>query len=529
MRKFGKGMFPYNMLGNLRVPNFSHINTGGFDYDIACVEASQNERTWLATHHDMIVGLGDYTTWILPETDYNALKNINPDLIFVQYIPYNTMLPAMVTWMENWCTSNSRDPELLYYHYYYDTTVRLRNGATKTVLGYGGGTAETLSESRAVSSWWAGIYPNVCPTSQTFRDAFNAYAAAVVTVNASANKYCDGVFLDTFQGTVDDYYIMYLQNTIEMIALGKTNRASAEIQASADLVTALKYLKQYLTSYAGKTMMVIPNAGDISYTYHWMPSVFHDALTTSPPIYTEMGVEYLIASGFNSYERIQYLKKTYDDMDAGFTFFINSQTNFATGVPFGFIQFILASHYLINHTNGYFSYHRGNANTYAAFTEDGLHPYSVDYPSASHQYSHWHKNIEYDIGSPVVRSENDYWGSSGTDRFFVFASEGTAYNSTKVLGRKYENALVLAKFGSVGGWDNIGINPITYALNGNYQRLLADNTLGDVITEITLGYGEGAILIGEENSYAFSVAWQNTATNSWQNTTTNSWSSHAWE
>ena len=84
-------------------------------------------------------------------------------------------------------------------------------------------------------------------------------------------------------------------------------------------------------------------------------------------------------------------------------------------------------------------------------------------------------------------------------RFFVFMDGGSSY---KILGRDYEKALVLAKFGNVGGFDNIGINPTTHSLNGSYRRLLEDNSLGPIINEITLGFGEGAILIREGTDLA---------------------------
>nr|MDA8087420.1 hypothetical protein [Nitrospiraceae bacterium] len=48
---------------------------------------------------------------------------------------------------------------------------------------------------------------------------------------------------------------------------------------------------------------------------------------------------------------------------------------------------------------------------------------------------------------------------------------------------------------SHAGWANIGTEQVTYPLNGNYQQLQPDNTLGPVIHSISLGFGEGAILI----------------------------------
>ena len=83
---------------------------------------------------------------------------------------------------------------------------------------------------------------------------------------------------------------------------------------------------------------------------------------------------------------------------------------------------------------------------------------------------------------------------AGTDRFFIFADGGSTY---QIMGREYENALVIAKFTDTAGFANIGNNPTTHPLPGafSFRRLNEDNSLGPVISEITLGYGEGAILI----------------------------------
>jgi len=456
--------------------NFTHIQTGGYDYAYDTIQNSPNEAAWLATHHDIIIGLGDWQTGRMPETLYDTMKRANPNARFYQYIAYNTMLPNMSTEMEAWCQANGRNAEELYYHYYNDTQVRLRNNQLVTFRGYGGGSAQTLKDARVPATWWSGQYPNINPTSQTFREAFKAYAANVITVNKANNKYCDGVLLDTFEGTVDTYFDIHLENTIELRNLGVTESAAARRRVTTDLLASKNDLEAYLSQYAGKTIRVIPNAADVDNVYQWFPDVYKNALA-SP--YDELSIEFLITSGYTSLARIPRLKQVYDDMAAGFFFFINSQTNYEQNVPFNFTQFILAVHYLINHPNGCFSYHLGSASYYGG--RDG-----------TLQNTHWHKNIEYDLGKPTIRSQPDYWGEQNTDRFFVFADGGSQY---KILGREYERALVLAKFGNVGGWANIGINPTTHELPGDFRRLLADNSLGPVIRQVTLGFAEGAILI----------------------------------
>ena len=134
----------------------------------------------------------------------------------------------------------------------------------------------------------------------------------------------------------------------------------------------------------------------------------------------------------------------------------------------------------LNHPNAHFMYHYGNAGNY------GGYPYGNPKPT------HWHPNMEINIGTPVTRTGADYWGGTNTDRFYEFAS-GSDY---RILAREYSNALVLANFGS-GGWDNIGNNLTTHQLDGGYYPLLDDNTNGPAVTSITLGQSEGAILLKE--------------------------------
>lgn len=463
--------------------NFPHIKTGGFDYDYGIVLNNQAEMQWLAQHHDMIIGLQNQSasSMKLAESVYDGIKAANPNVKFIQYIPFNTVTPIMSSWMENWAQTNGRNIEDLYYHYYYDTAVRLRNQSIVTFPGYGGGTATSLAGARVPSAWWNGTRPNINPTSQTFRDAFNNFTLDVITINSSNNKYADGVFLDTFDGTTDDYYNLHLENTIEMRNLGYTTESTARQKAEGDLLLARDGIEQYLTQTIGKPMLAIPNAAELDFVFNSRSRIYADKFNA---LYNEMAIEYLVTSTYTSLwwgTRIPQLRQLYDSMEQGNLFFLNSQTNYATNIPFNFTQFILAVHYLVNHPNGYFSYHKGSASWYGG--ENG-----------SMRTTHWHQNIEYDIGEPVIRNGQDSWGQSNTNRFFVFADGGSTY---QIMGREYDKALVLAKFGNVGGWANIGINGTTHSLGGNYRRLQEDNTLGSVINEVILGFGEGVILIKE--------------------------------
>jgi hypothetical protein len=84
----------------------------------------------------------------------------------------------------------------------------------------------------------------------------------------------------------------------------------------------------------------------------------------------------------------------------------------------------------------------------------------------------------------------------------VFATGADPANPTltfRVYQRAFSNALVLYKPLSAGTNGTTGTTAdgtaTTFALNGSYRILNADNTLGPVVTSITLRNGEGAILI----------------------------------
>lgn len=486
--------------------NFSHIRTGGFDYAYDAlyedVGGDYTEAEWVATHHDVVIGLGDWDHWRTPEALYDAMMAANPNLKLYGYVAYNTMLEDMDDWMRTWIDENSGTSENLYYHYSGDTIVHLRSGSTLAVKGWGEGTASSVTEARVPSCWWNGAYPNICPTSSDFRNAFNAYCAYVITVNAGEGKYTNGVLLDTYEGTIDDYYDIHLENTNEMIALSKDTEELANAQATADIIAHKNELEAYLTTISGASCDVFPNGADIDNIYLWYPELYTDALS-SVSSYNELCIEYLISSGYNAISRITRMKQLYDDMDAGYTFFVNSQTTYEDDLTFDYVQFILGTHYLVNHPNGIFSYHRGSASYYGH--RDG-----------TIRTTHWHKNIEYDIGSAQTRSETDYWGDTGTSRFYTLYDGGDSY---KVLARDYENALIMCRFNQTGGWANVGGSTKYFKIpntgkmaigtsqgsvtvgsgkthsRGGYQRLLSDNTLGDPITGVTLGGANGVILI----------------------------------
>ncbi len=565
---------------NAQSQNFPHIKTYGFDY----IRFSDNNGEfidnlkWLANRHDWIVG--PKALWpsqgvdYLDALTYNTIKEENPDVKIMKYLPYHSIAPTTQIWLEDWATNNGYNPEDLYYHYDINTPVRIVNseyasasgtvgvinieqtnpviieltprydlpagakliitdidGSTHpvdgntylvlpiqgqrhkyylytndaspqpvdgtgfpaftgdwgyttadngvvTVPGYPNGWGPTKFDSRLRVRWnhgWVGINPS----SQTFRKAYQALALYVITLEGTNDTFADGLFLDTFEGLANQHptgYTSFMENTVELKDVGTKDEVYAKVHE--DLATSANELRNFLVQETGNSSFRLhANPAVPRYIYNTFSALFNE---TYRSYLMDLSVEYLITTTTSANE-IMYLKQLYDDMDNGRLFFIRSQTNFAppTNIPFAYIQFIMATHYLINHENAHFMYHYGNAGNY------GGSPYGDPKPT------HWHPNMEVNIRKPVIREQEDYWGETNTDRFFIFA-EGADYT---ILGREYNDALVLSKFAQVGGWANIGNNPTTHDLGGEYYPLLADNTNGQAITSITLGTSEGAILL----------------------------------
>ncbi len=573
-------LFLFTVTVNAQNQNFPHIKTYGFDY----IRFSDNNGEfidnlkWLANRHDWIVGTKalwpsqgvDY----LDALTYNTIKEANPDVKIMKYLPYHSIAPTTQVWLENWAVNNGYNPEDLYYHYDVDTPVRIVaseytsasgtagvvsieqtnpaivelierhdlpagaklimtdiDGSTHpvdsitylvlpvqgqrykyylytndaspqpvdgtgfpefigdwayttadsgvvVVPGYPNGWAPTKFDSRLRVRWnhgWVGINPS----SQTFRKAYQALALYVITLEGTNDTFADGLFLDTFEGLANQLptgYTSFMENTVELKEVG--TKAEIYEKVHEDLATSANELRNFLIQETGNAdFRLHANPAVPRYIYNTFSSLFNEEYRS---YLMDLSIEYLVTTTTSANE-ITYLQQIYDDMDDGRLFFIRSQTNFAPPktIPFAYIQFTLATHYLINHENVHFMFHYGNAGNYGG------------YPYGDPKLTHWHPNMGVNIRKPVKRAEADYWGETNTDRFFIFA-QGDDYT---ILGREYSDALVLSKFAKVGGWANIGNNPTTHNLGGEYYPLLVDNSNGPAITSITLGSSEGVILL----------------------------------
>ena len=467
----------------IKAPEDSHlwnsIRTAGFDYDEVAVTTKESAE-WLANHHDVIV-----TGNVSKPKAFNLLKEANPH---VKLIGYTSMYTDVAEKMEKWCEERGIDPEELYYHYEEDTEVKIGTTVFANVPGYGpNGSAKTLKEARVRTTYQA-AYPIYCPTSKVFCEAYSAIVLKSVIVDKEAGKYLDGQFIDSYVNNAFELY--RLDNTIEMRKLGIKTLKESQKRSGEDMVKMRNQIEQRIEATIGQNFNLYGNLSESYYIsmYNYMAKDKFDH------VYDEIMTEYITNLVRMRIRDIESLTDIYEAMEKGVTVIANSETNYYDRPEkyseqewSNFIQFTLAVQMLVAHDNGYFSYHKGSASYYGGWPTKG------DLTT-----SHWHINREYDLGKPVVRSGKDYWGVAGTDRFFVLAEGGAANagQDHKILAREFEKGLVVAHFGNANnGIAPLGFNPVTIELGGKYRRLLEDNNLGEIITQMTLGKGEGATLI----------------------------------
>ena len=111
----------------------------------------------------------------------------------------------------------------------------------------------------------------------------------------------------------------------------------------------------------------------------------------------------------------------------------------------------------------------------------------------------WNPAVEFDVGQPaaVPAGSVDFEGRSGTREHYVMAQGADPYNPAltyRVLARRFENALVLAKMlpdGSVTDDRSITTHP----LDASYFVLEADGSPGALVTQASLRNNEALILI----------------------------------
>jgi hypothetical protein len=388
----------------------------------------------------------------------SQVEQVQPDIFnairagggkVIQYLAYQTIMPMYIPWMEQWCRDHGHNPEDLYYHYSIDTTLYVGSGYV-TIAGR----PDRVPENRAPSRFWNGAYPLVCPSSAVFRAAFNAMCEYACR---SDSNYCDGVFLDSWTGVIETAWpdsahpMGYLYPYPD-----HTHECSTVEQAQADIVLAFNELRNHMRTVTGNPAFEVHvNYSDPQELFRFIPMSVANGVDD---IHLELWIESISNNG-PSISIIEHHTNAWNLMESGKKVWFHSQTN-VPNPPIGFIRCILASHYCLSHQNARFGVHIGGAGNYL--------------PSLA---THWHPNLEVQLGAPLGKFTT---GTNGTLGF---------------VQRDFANARVIAAFGQGGGINNVGTNQQQFDLGGNYRLLNADNSLGPVITSITLGQSEGAILM----------------------------------
>jgi hypothetical protein len=99
------------------------------------------------------------------------------------------------------------------------------------------------------------------------------------------------------------------------------------------------------------------------------------------------------------------------------------------------------------------------------------------------QTTAWFGAIEYNVGAP-----------SGATYVFATGSDPSSGNAYTVFARQYASALVLYKPFPVYGQTPNAASATTHQLDGSYQPLSGDGTLGAAVTSVSLENGTGFIL-----------------------------------
>ncbi len=385
----------------------------------------------------------------------------------------------------------------------------------------GAASAATRAAARLKSHWHAGAYEAVCPVRPRFREAYARLAEEMNRVGAARDKWADGVLLDSFEGTLAGDVKSHLEYVREIRDAGGTTCASARAVQGDALARAVAEVEAHLRAASGKPAMdVIPNGADVDNFFRadreWYYADLYRDRFGAPPTYDSGSVEFLVTTALSSTARIPRLRELHDAMSRGTrapaTFFVNSQSNFAEGtwpvyadpypggctrqagttaIPWRWSQFVLATHYLVNHPRAVFGYHKGSAASYGTY-------------GAGYADSHWDPALGADLGAPAPGTSacdgtlvsTDAWGESigGSDRFYV-CRETPEYT---LLARNYAHGLVLAKFPAVSGVCRHGYQRLPVRLPRTMRPVLGDGSLGPPTDTVDLGWTEGAILVDAE-------------------------------
>lgn len=157
--------------------------------------------------------------------------------------------------------------------------------------------------------------------------------------------------------------------------------------------------------------------------------------------------------------------------------------------------FCLAEHYVLFHCpNGHYSCHDFRAD--------------IVWDQQANTERTWFEAIGYDIGQPATGGlridgtlGTDIWGEScsTSDKGFEMWVEdlviGGDSTKSRIFGRKFDRGYALFRLRPYWSGYLPGSRQQTFTMPFTFRQLKTDGTLGDPTTEVSLAYGEGAILI----------------------------------
>lgn len=520
-------MVPSAALSGRALP---HIKTFGFDY--AGQTTSTSELQWLATHHDAVVGITDYSLGRMNVTQFDTMKAANSDVLLMSY-SYHTALTtaAMRTFFADWVTANGLTQEDVYIHYAYDQPVKIRvavvkttgtgtpsdricdaagnllsNGASGTYylsLGYPNGTASTLADARVYQYWNSGWEPRGNHMHSTYFGAFKAWTKSQIQI--ATGKNLDGIFLDTYDGPVLVEYSPNMHLLKELIDAGQNaNDTTARTYYSVKMAEMIGELRDDLqTELNNSNFFVTLNGSEPGYTYSLSKIAIGDQLGLTK--LDSNTFEYLASPskttywGFYNYTPTFIADITAPKLTKMFNQIDTAWYNYGAfpKPPIGGKQHMIGSFYLYNEPNMYFGLHYGSGSNYGPRTPTGAYSGT----GLSFVNSHWDKMLEYDIGTPVTKTGVGINGATKTDDKMYVVEK--VHNVRWVMARDYTKGKVIVRYEQSNNntLQQLGTDPRVYQLGDSYQRLLEDGTLGPVITEITLGLSEGAVLAKNDSGY----------------------------
>lgn len=456
-----------------------------------------SEVSWRASHYDLMIGQ------VLSVAD--QIRAINPrarlfEYMSMRYMRYNEFGNEAT----NWALAHGADPEDFYLHYREDVEVPTWEG-TVLVEGFPAGvvpgwvpgvspipgaSAETREQSQVIgyNAGGGGTGPpwrlaNV--TNDSYRDFLLDWATRLVEGTGGAQ-------LDGIVGDNAIYYPQFGEGVLD-----KTNEfygipLDEQHPYARGFETLYPELARRLASRFGRAVDVMPNYGHVSFlSYNNLAA--KNVVASTPWIWAEVWLTYL---GWSSPTTGSLRAMTYDaDYQKAIAAVVRQTrqskrrvlgardlSSSSFGTDRGRIL-TLALYYLVHNENTFYAY-------------ETVASHASQLPFSQWQ---WNPAVEFDVGVPdqIPPGTTDFDGNYSSNEHYEFATGPDPYRpdlTYHVFARRFTNALVLVKMLPAGSVTS-NYSATTHALDGTYAPLLADGTLGDVVTSVTLCNNEAVILI----------------------------------